>query len=80
MYLFDRALYPDLLLKKSTLDMAYTNHVTESRRLKQYGLGFRMKYDLDSNKIIYQKTEIVGGILEEECANLMKQFFASKRN
>jgi tRNA(adenine34) deaminase len=37
-------------------------------------------YSTISNKIIYQKTEIVGGILEEECANLMKQFFASKRN
>jgi tRNA(Arg) A34 adenosine deaminase TadA len=32
------------------------------------------------NNIIYQKTEIEGGILEDECANLMKQFFASKRN
>ena len=33
-----------------------------------------------SKKFIYQKTEIVGGVLEEECANLMKDFFAAKRN
>ena len=36
-------------------------------------------YSTISNKITYHKTEIVGGVLEEECANLMKQFFASKR-
>lgn len=53
MYRFDRALYPDVLLKKKTLDEAFKNHVTEAKRLKMYGLGFRMKYDQDSNKIIY---------------------------
>lgn len=53
MYKFDRAMYPDVFLKRKTLEEAYTNHVTESRRLKMYGLGFRMKYDQDSNKIIY---------------------------
>lgn len=28
---------------------------------------------------LHPKTEIVGGILETECASLMKQFFANKR-
>lgn len=28
---------------------------------------------------LHPKTETVGGILETECANLMKQFFANKR-
>ncbi len=36
-------------------------------------------YSTISNKIISQKTEIIGGILAEECADIMKQFFATKR-
>lgn len=28
---------------------------------------------------VHPKTEIIGGILEEECANLMKEFFKKKR-
>ena len=53
LYKFDRALYPDILLKKKTLEEAYKNQVTEARMVKMYGLGFRMKFDQDSNKIIY---------------------------
>ncbi|MGV3509590.1 MAG: nucleoside deaminase [Sphingobacteriaceae bacterium] len=30
--------------------------------------------------ILHPKTEIVGGILENECASLVKDFFLSKRN
>ena len=32
-----------------------------------------------SNNPFHPKTEIVGGILKEECAQLMKDFFKSKR-
>lgn len=32
-----------------------------------------------SNNPFHPKTEIVGGIMEEECAKLMKDFFKSKR-
>jgi CubicO group peptidase (beta-lactamase class C family) len=53
MWQFDKSLYPDVLLTEQTLNEAFTNHVTEPRRFKQYGLGFRMKPDADSNKIIY---------------------------
>ncbi len=53
MYLFNKALYPDVLLKESTLEEAFQNYVTEPRRIKQYGLGFRIKCGKDSCKIIY---------------------------
>ena len=29
---------------------------------------------------LHPKTTMIGGVLEEECATLLKQFFASKRN
>ena len=32
-----------------------------------------------SNNPFHPKTEIIGGIMEEECAQLMKDFFKSKR-
>ncbi len=34
----------------------------------------------DHTGFIHPKTEIVGGVLEEECAQLLKDFFASKRD
>lgn len=37
-------------------------------------------YSLLSQSIPYHKTEIIGGILADECAELMKNFFANKRN
>jgi tRNA(adenine34) deaminase len=39
--------------------------------------GYR-KYTGDTNPF-HPKTELVGGILEEECAALMKSFFRAKR-
>jgi tRNA(adenine34) deaminase len=32
-----------------------------------------------SPSILHPKTEVVGGIMEQECADLMKRFFAQKR-
>ena len=32
------------------------------------------------HKMLHPKTEVVGGVLEEECATLMKEFFKKKRN
>lgn len=51
MYKFDRALYPNILLKESTLQLAFTNNVFGSK--KQYGLGFRLREDQNMQKIIY---------------------------
>ncbi|GAA4511310.1 nucleoside deaminase [Sphingobacterium thermophilum] len=36
-------------------------------------------YSAISSHIIHPKTEIVGGVMESECAELMKRFFKSKR-
>ena len=30
-------------------------------------------------RVLHPKTEVVGGVLEEECADLMRQFFKAKR-
>lgn len=36
-------------------------------------------YSTVSDQILYHKTEVVRGVLAEECAAIMKQFFAEKR-
>lgn len=53
MYKFDRALYPNVLLKDETLRMAFTNNVLDPRSSKKYGLGFRLREDQKNQKIIY---------------------------
>ena len=37
-------------------------------------------YSIVSESILYHKTNLVKGVLADECAALMKQFFAEKRN
>ena len=37
-------------------------------------------YSLFSPTILHPKTEVVSGVLEEECSQLMKLFFANKRS
>ncbi len=37
-------------------------------------------YSLFSNKILHPKTEIIKGVLEDECSALITQFFREKRN
>jgi tRNA(adenine34) deaminase len=36
-------------------------------------------YNMLNPKIVHPKTKIISGILEEECAEIMKEFFKSKR-
>jgi len=36
-------------------------------------------YSLHGNSILHPKTEIVGGVLEKECSELVQQFFKQKR-
>lgn len=36
-------------------------------------------FSLFSPSLLHPKTEVLQGILNEECSNLMKNFFASKR-
>jgi len=40
--------------------------------------GFLSQFAL-SKKILHPKTKLIGGVLEEECASLMKEFFRKKR-
>jgi CubicO group peptidase (beta-lactamase class C family) len=53
MFKFDRALYPNILLKEETLKLAFTNNVFDPRSSKKYGLGFRLREDQNNQKIIY---------------------------
>lgn len=36
-------------------------------------------YSVFNSKIIHPRTEVIGGILEEECGELVKSFFRNKR-
>lgn len=53
MFKFDRALYPNILLKDETLQLAFTNNILDMRSSKKYGLGFRLREDQNNQKIIY---------------------------
>jgi len=37
-------------------------------------------YSLFSPTLMHPKTEVVAGVIEEECSRLMKLFFANKRS
>ena len=37
-------------------------------------------YTLTSNKMMHPKTEIKKGLLEDECGELLREFFRNKRN
>jgi tRNA(adenine34) deaminase len=37
-------------------------------------------YSLFAKNILHPKTKVVSGVLEEECAELMREFFKKKRN
>jgi CubicO group peptidase (beta-lactamase class C family) len=50
--LFDRALKKGKLLKKATLDSAYTGHNETSRGHFNYGYGWRI-FDGDKDKVVY---------------------------
>lgn len=39
----------------------------------------RLEKQLKHDTVIHPKTKVTGGIMEEECADLIKRFFASKR-
>ncbi len=47
-------------------------------RIKKVVYGAE-NYNFGSTKYIEGKIEIIGGILEEECSNLLSNFFKSKR-
>jgi tRNA(adenine34) deaminase len=40
--------------------------------------GFSL-FQTEDKKLLHTKTEFIGGVLEDECAIILKQFFESKR-
>lgn len=52
LYRFHMALCQGFIDPK-LLEIAYTNTVTEEHRLKKYGLGWRLRYEEDSTRIVY---------------------------
>lgn len=39
----------------------------------------RLQHQLKHDSVLHPKTEVLGGVMEEECSDLIKRFFASKR-
>lgn len=52
LFLFDRALAEGRLLRRETLDSAYTSYSKPDRSLFSYGLGWRI-FDQNGHKIVY---------------------------
>lgn len=51
-------------------------------QVKKIVFGARDKkrgYSLTANNLLHPKTEVVNGVLEKDCAKLMKDFFLKKR-
>jgi len=53
MYKWDQALYSEKLLKKTTIDEAFTGYSNEHKGNRNYGYGWRMTDDGKNPKIIY---------------------------
>lgn len=53
MFKWDQALYSDVLLKKSTIEEAFTGYSNEHKGKRNYGYGWRMIDDGKNPKIIY---------------------------
>ena len=53
LYLWDQGLYKEIIIKKSTLDLAFQPYGKSKRARKNYGYGWRNYYLPDSTKIIY---------------------------
>ena len=53
LFLFDQALYTDKILKKKTLEQAFTGYSNEYKGKRNYGLGWRLTDSGDGNKVVY---------------------------
>ena len=53
LFLFDQALYTEKLLKKKTLDDAFTGYSNEHKGKRNYGYGWRLTDCSDGSKIVY---------------------------
>ena len=75
-YLEDCTLYVTLepcLMCASALKLAHLTQLV-------YGAGdVKAGYTLTQGKILHPKTEVVKGVLENDCSILLKEFFKSKR-
>lgn len=53
MFKWDQALYSEKLLKKKTIDEAFTGYSNEHKGKRNYGYGWRLLDDGKGNKIVY---------------------------
>ena len=45
-----------------------------------YGAAYEKRgYSLNQNRVLHKKTLVTGGVMEEECSNIMKEFFKTRR-
>ncbi len=53
LFLFDKVLYTEKLLKKKTLEDAFTGYSNEHKGKRNYGYGWRLTDNGNGNKIVY---------------------------
>lgn len=58
---------------------AGASYWTQVSRIVYGAKDSKRGYSVIADNVIHPKTKIEGGVLEEECGNLMKAFFKSKR-
>ena len=75
-YLTDCTLYVTLEPCPMCLGASYWTHIPKI----VYGTADKKhRYNFDRQQLLHPKTQWVGGVLEEECAQLLCRFFEEKR-
>ena len=76
-YLHDCTLYVTI---EPCLMCAGASYWTQISKIVYGANDIKRGYTLCRHHVLHPKTKIIKGVLEEECAQLMKSFFVSKRN
>ncbi len=53
LWLWDKGLYENKIIRKETLDLAFAPHGKRKKAIINYGYGWRMYYTKDSTKVLY---------------------------
>ena len=81
-YLTDATLYVTLepcLMCAGALAWSQIKRIVYGAKDPKKGYSVYQNSLENGMKILHPKTEVVGGILEEECADILRKFFAKKR-
>ncbi|HBS85292.1 MAG: tRNA-specific adenosine deaminase [Bacteroidetes bacterium GWF2_38_335] len=59
---------------------AGASYWTQLKRIVYGARDEKRGFHLTGKEILHPKTEITGGVMEQECATILKEFFQKKRN